>query len=85
MPGKATRHNMLAKAECSRGKVRRYCRSADVMMVYGVGPAIASRTCSTASPCRLNVFAPGGLRPVKHHPVAASLLGKIEGGIRVTL
>ncbi|ESX46877.1 hypothetical protein X762_20150 [Mesorhizobium sp. LSHC426A00] len=30
--GKATRHNMLVKAECSCGNVR-YCRSADLMMV----------------------------------------------------
>ncbi|WP_245272472.1 hypothetical protein [Mesorhizobium sp. LSHC414A00] len=35
-PGKATRHNMLVKAECSCGNVR-YCRSADLMMVYGGG------------------------------------------------
>jgi len=34
--GKATRHNMLVKAECSCGNVR-YCRSADLMMVYGGG------------------------------------------------
>ena len=34
--GKATRHNMLVKAECSCGDVR-YCRSADLMMVYGGG------------------------------------------------
>ncbi|TIU06162.1 MAG: hypothetical protein E5W39_09185 [Mesorhizobium sp.] len=34
--GKATRHNMLVKAECSCGNVR-YCRSADLIMVYGGG------------------------------------------------
>ncbi|WP_318013208.1 hypothetical protein [Mesorhizobium sp. CO1-1-11] len=34
--GKATRHNMLVKAECSCGNIR-YCRSADLMMVYGGG------------------------------------------------
>ena len=34
--GKATRHNMLVKAECSCGNVR-CCRSADLMMDYGGG------------------------------------------------
>ncbi|WP_245499150.1 hypothetical protein [Mesorhizobium sp. M1A.F.Ca.ET.072.01.1.1] len=34
--GKATRHNMLLKVECACGNVR-YCRSADLMMVYGGG------------------------------------------------
>lgn len=36
MLGKATRHNMLVKVECSCGNVR-YCRSADLIMVYGGG------------------------------------------------
>ena len=32
--GKATRHNLLLKAECACGNVR-YCRSANLMTVYG--------------------------------------------------
>jgi len=38
--GKATRHNMLVKAECTCGNVF-YCRSADLMMVYGGGVDVA--------------------------------------------
>jgi hypothetical protein len=49
--GKATRHNMLVKAECSCGNVR-YCRSADLMMVYGGGvdPLKLKFDCSRCKP-----------------------------------
>ncbi|MER8786906.1 hypothetical protein NKH71_03395 [Mesorhizobium sp. M0983] len=49
--GKATRHNMLVKAECSCGNVR-YCRSADLMMVYGGGadPLKLRFDCSRCKP-----------------------------------
>ncbi|RWP51377.1 MAG: hypothetical protein EOR06_22465 [Mesorhizobium sp.] len=49
--GKATRHNMLVKAECSCGNVR-YCRSADLMMVYGGGvdPLSLKFDCSRCKP-----------------------------------
>ncbi|MEI8715667.1 hypothetical protein [Mesorhizobium sp. ISC11] len=49
--GKATRHNMLVKAECSCGNVR-YCRSADLMMVYGGGvdPMSLKFDCSRCKP-----------------------------------
>jgi hypothetical protein len=49
--GKATRHNMLVKAECSCGNVR-YCRSADLMMVYGGGadPMRLKFDCSRCKP-----------------------------------
>ncbi|TIN59488.1 MAG: hypothetical protein E5Y29_29815, partial [Mesorhizobium sp.] len=49
--GKATRHNMLVKAECSCGNVR-YIRSADLMMVYGGGvdPLALKFDCSRCKP-----------------------------------
>ncbi|RVD52550.1 MAG: hypothetical protein EOS30_09745 [Mesorhizobium sp.] len=49
--GKATRHNMLVKVECSCGNVR-YCRSADLMMVYGGGvdPLKLKFDCSRCKP-----------------------------------
>lgn len=49
--GKATRHKMLVKAECSCGNVR-YCRSADSMMVYGGGidPLSLKFDCSRCKP-----------------------------------
>lgn len=49
--GKATRHKMLVKAECSCGNVR-YCRSADLMMVYGGGvdPLKLKFDCSRCKP-----------------------------------
>lgn len=49
--GKATRHNMLVKAECSCGNVR-YIRSADLMMVYGGGvdPQTLRFDCSRCKP-----------------------------------
>ncbi|WP_353041988.1 hypothetical protein [Mesorhizobium sp. M1217] len=43
--GKATRHNMLVKAECSCGNVR-YCRSADLMMVYAGRPQATVKSSS---------------------------------------
>ncbi|RUV04129.1 hypothetical protein EOB36_03610 [Mesorhizobium sp. M6A.T.Cr.TU.017.01.1.1] len=48
--GKA-RHNMLIKAECSCGNVR-YCRSADLTMVYGggFGPLKLEFDCSRCKP-----------------------------------
>lgn len=48
--GKA-RHNMLIKAECSCGNVR-YCRSADLTMVYGggFGPLKLEFDCSRCRP-----------------------------------
>lgn len=48
--GKATRHNMLLKVECACGNVR-YCRSADLMMVYGGGatPSASGSTAAAAS------------------------------------
>ncbi|MER8956749.1 hypothetical protein NKH98_29475 [Mesorhizobium sp. M0833] len=50
-PGKATRHNKLGKAECSCGNVP-YCRSADLMMVYGGGvdPLTLRFDCSRCKP-----------------------------------
>jgi len=49
--GKATRHNMLVKAECTCGNVF-YCRSADLMMVYGGGvdPLRLKFDCSRCKP-----------------------------------
>ena len=49
--GKATRHNMLLKVECGCGNVR-YCRSADLMMVYGGGadPFKLKFDCSRCKP-----------------------------------
>jgi hypothetical protein len=49
--GKATRHNMLVKVECSCGNVR-YCRSSDLMMVYGGGvdPLKLKFDCSRCKP-----------------------------------
>ncbi|MER8957241.1 hypothetical protein NKH98_32260 [Mesorhizobium sp. M0833] len=82
--GKATRHNMLVKAECSCGNVR-YCRSADLMMVYGDGadPLKLRFDCSR---CKLTVkitlleVHPEHLpkRLVIHKPV------KVDGKIRWT-
>ncbi|MGX9120360.1 hypothetical protein ACWTU6_27405, partial [Mesorhizobium sp. BHbsci] len=49
--GKATRHNMLVKAECSCGNVR-YHRSADLMMVFGGGrdPQSLTFSCDRCKP-----------------------------------
>ena len=49
--GKATPDNMLVKAECSCGNVR-YCRSGDLMMVYGGGadPLKLKFDCSRCRP-----------------------------------
>ncbi|RWE96490.1 MAG: hypothetical protein EOS43_22595 [Mesorhizobium sp.] len=49
--GKATRHNMLVKAECSCGNVR-YHRSADLMMVFGGGrdPQSLNFSCDRCKP-----------------------------------
>ncbi|TPJ82297.1 hypothetical protein [Mesorhizobium sp. B2-6-2] len=49
--GKATRHNLLLKVECTCGNVR-YCRSADLMMVYGgsADPLKLKFDCSRCKP-----------------------------------
>jgi hypothetical protein len=50
-PTRWARHNMPVKAECSCGDIR-YCRSADLMMVYGGGvdPLKLKFDCSQCKP-----------------------------------
>ncbi|WP_292429646.1 hypothetical protein [Mesorhizobium sp.] len=49
--GQGDPHNILVKAVCSCGNVR-YCRSADLMMVYGAGldPLKLKFDCSRCKP-----------------------------------